>query len=278
MFLGHAGAVYGLAPSADGRWLASASADQTLRLWTLAGCDSRPPLGATLERDAQGVFTVKEVTPRGFAQEMGLRPGDRIDQCSAWNRRPSRPRCSLSQIDTIAPGTPISIAVHRGGRPEQFQTTRRDSPVLSLFPGSDREWVTWMPEGYYDTSIAGDRRLLGWHVNKGLAAPPEFYPMSRYEAQLRQPRVIDTLLRTADAVGAIGAAAPPVVVAPPTIRVVAPVAAQPGGEIAVQQPALDLRIEAVGSPDRLVRSLVVRNGSVPLSAPHRSTRRYPGSR
>ncbi|HKI18404.1 MAG TPA: hypothetical protein VKA15_11010, partial [Isosphaeraceae bacterium] len=146
--------------------------------------------------------------------------------------------------------------------PEQFQTTRRDSPVLSFFPGSDREWVTWMPEGYYDTSIAGDRRLLGWHVNKGLAAPTEFYPMSRYEAQLRQPRVIDTLLRTADAAGAIGALAPPVVVAPPTIRIIAPVAAPAGGEIAVQQPSLDLRIEVAGSQDRLIRSLVFRNGSV----------------
>ena len=144
---------------------------------------------------------------------------------------------------------------------EQFQTTRRNSPVLSLFLGSDREWVAWMPEGYYDTSIAGDRRLLGWHVNKGLAAPPEFYPMSRYETQLRQPRLIDTLLRTADAVGAVSEQAPPVVAAPPTIRMIAPVPAAPGAEIAVQQPSLDLRIEIVGSPGRLVRSLVVRNGS-----------------
>jgi len=261
VFLGHAGAIYGLAPSADGRWLASASADQTVRLWTLAGCDTRPPLGATLDRDAQGVFTVKDVTPRGFAREMGLQPGDRIDRCSVGFVAIA-PEVLIQQIDTIAPGTPISIAVRRGGRPEQFQTTRRDSPVLSFFPGSDREWVAWMPEGFYDTSIAGDRRLLGWHVNKGLAAPTEFYPMSRYEAQLRQPQVIDTLLRTADAVGAIGALAPPVVVAPPTIRIVAPVAAPPGGEIAVQQPILDLRIEVAGSQDRLIRSLVFRNGSV----------------
>ena len=195
---------------------------------------------------------------------MGLRPGDRIDRCTVNLDKvvAIAPEALIQQIGTIVPGTPIFIAVRRGGQPEQFQTTRRDSPVLSLFPGSDREWVAWMPEGYYDTSIAGDRRLLGWHVNKGLAAPTEFYPMSRYEAQLRQPRVIDTLLRTADAVGTIGAVAPPVVVAPPTIRIVAPVPAPPGGEIAVQQPALELRIEAVGSQGRFVRSLVVRNGSV----------------
>jgi WD40 repeat protein len=272
VFLGHAGAVHGLAPSADGRWLASASADQTVRLWALAGCDARPPLGATLERDAQGVVTVKQVTPRGFAQEMGLRPGDRIEESSLSRDRSAvavAPEVLTQQIDTSAPGTPITIAVRRGGRREQFQTTRRDSPVLSLFPGSDREWVIWMPEGYYDTSIAGDRRLLGWHVNRVelrpdriVPLPSEFHPMSRYEAQLRRPRVIDTLLRTADAAGAIGGAEPPVVVAPPAIRIVAPPAAAPGAEIVVPQPNLAVRIEAVGSPGRLIRSLVVRNGSV----------------
>jgi WD40 repeat protein len=263
VFSGHSGAIHGLAPSADGRWLASASADQTVRLWTLAGCDVRPPLGATLERDAQGVYTVKDITRRGFAQEMGLKVGDKIDQCSLALDKlvVIAPDALMRQIDTIAPGTPIVIAVQRAGRAEQFQTTRRDSPVLSLFPSNDREWVMWMPEGYYDTSIAGDRRLLGWHVNKELPAPTEFYPMSRFEAQLRQPRIIDTLLRTANAIGAIGAAAAPVVVAPPAIRVIAPIAALPGGEIAVQQPSLNLRIEVAGSQDRLIRSLIFRNGS-----------------
>ena len=71
VFLGHAGAIHGLAPSADGRWLASASADQTVRLWTLAGCDTRPPLGATLDRDAQGVFTVKDVAPAASRRKWG---------------------------------------------------------------------------------------------------------------------------------------------------------------------------------------------------------------
>jgi WD40 repeat protein len=264
VFLGHSGATYGLAPSADGRWLASASADQTLRLWALAGCDSRPPLGATFDRDAAGVFTVREVTRRGFAEEMGLQPGDRVEQCSVVRGEllaPIAPDALVREIDTVAPGTPIAIAVRRGGQPAQFQTTRRDSPVLSLFPSSDREWVMWMPEGYYDTSFAGDRRLLGWHVNKGMAVPPEFHPMSRYEAQLRRPRIIDALLQTADAVGAIGAGQPPEIVAPPSIQITAPVAAPGGGEIVVQQPALNLRLEVVGSPGRPVRSLVVRNGS-----------------
>jgi WD40 repeat protein len=272
LFLGHSGAINGLAPSADGRWLASASADQTVRLWTLAGSHTRPALGATFDRDAQGVFTVKEVARRSFAQEMGLKTGDRIDTCY-YVVRGERVRVTpddlIRRIDTIAPGTPIGVEAHRAGQPREFQTTRRDSPVLSLFPSSDHEWVTWMPEGDYDTSIAGDQRLLGWHVNKGVAEAAEFYPMSRYEDMLRHVKVIDTLLQTADPIRALEARPPgrppPDPVPPPKISVLAPVAPQGGGEIVVQRPSLDLRVRVDGSPGHPVQSLVVRNGS----------RRYP---
>ena len=73
-----------------------------------------------------------------------------------------------------------------------------------------------MPEGFYDTSIAGDRRLLGWHVNKWTPvagrfhpALSDFFPMSRYEGLFHQRRVIDQLLQTGDPVAAL-ALAPPI--------------------------------------------------------------------
>ena len=44
-------------------------------------------------------------------------------------------------------------------------TTKRNSPVMSLMLGEDREWVLWTPQGFYDTSIEGDTRYLGWHIN-----------------------------------------------------------------------------------------------------------------
>jgi hypothetical protein len=85
-------------------------------------------------------------------------------------------------------------------------TTKRTNPALSLFVGENREWVTWMPRGYYDTSIDGDTKFLGWHLNKSTIyrpGPSDFLPSIRFEKALRQPKrvqpnVLDTLLRTAD--------------------------------------------------------------------------------
>ena len=54
VFAGHSSPVVSLAPSPDGRWLASSSLDQTVLLYPLAGCDTRPPLGATFRPRADG--------------------------------------------------------------------------------------------------------------------------------------------------------------------------------------------------------------------------------
>ncbi len=175
---GHVDAVYAMAPSPDGRWLATASADQTIRLWSLAGCDTRAPLGAVFERDAQGNWIVNRVSTRGFADQMGLKVNDRVKKVEQKKTddlgRAARTPLALDRLDAeiqaIAPDLSSSIVfeVTRPGGPNlpPLSTFRLDRSALNLLPGSDREWIVWMPESYYDTSIAGDSRLLGWHVNK----------------------------------------------------------------------------------------------------------------
>ena len=75
LYAGHDGAVTCLAPSKDGHWLATGSFDQTVRLWTLAGCDEVPRLGAVFEPD--GRRAVKSVEPLSFGEAMGLQVGDK---------------------------------------------------------------------------------------------------------------------------------------------------------------------------------------------------------
>src|SRR5262249_10354609 len=79
-------------------------------------------------------------------------------------------------------------------------TTRRNSPALALFVGTEKEWVFWTPRGYYDTSIEGDSRYLGWHINAefGSTRPTDFVPIGAYAGTMLRPRVLDRLWRTGD--------------------------------------------------------------------------------
>jgi WD40 repeat protein len=48
------------------------------------------------------------------------------------------------------------------------------APLLSLFMATNREWVSWTPEGYYACSPSGDQ-LVGWHMNRGVYNAAAFY-------------------------------------------------------------------------------------------------------
>ena len=52
-------------------------------------------------------------------------------------------------------------------------------PTLTLFPADDGEWVAWIPEGYFATSVDGDK-YVGWHYNHGVDSAAEFHSFSEY--------------------------------------------------------------------------------------------------
>ena len=96
--------------------------------------------------------------------------GDRVKKVSELKAQVPR-ELAIERLDTeisaIEPGSSaIVVEASRGPAAlNPLSTFRRDRSALNLLPGSDGEWIMWMPESFYDTSIAGDRRLLGWHLN-----------------------------------------------------------------------------------------------------------------
>src|SRR5262249_26065700 len=255
VFAGHSAPVAALAPSPDGRWLASSSLDQTVMLYPLAGCDTRPGLGATFRQRPDGVWTVATLERKGFAAAMGLRVNDRLGHGGPrWGRddrryykTPEEIAVFLKFVDECEPYLyTIGIKVRRTvilpaigafdvELAQPLPTTKRNNAALTLFLGADREWVAWTPQGYYETSIEGDSRFLGWHVNPPFdtVRPTVFARIGPFGGRMTRGDVLEGLWRPG--APARGAAAvppgsrPPVVAAaedqPPQI-VFAPV---PGG-------------------------------------------------
>jgi WD40 repeat protein len=69
--------------------------------------------------------------------------------------------------------------------------------LLSIFVGEDQEWVAWTPEGYYTSSVNGDK-YIGWHVNRGVAQLADFYSAAQFQKQFYRPDVISEYLKTRD--------------------------------------------------------------------------------
>jgi WD40 repeat protein len=113
-FVGHTGTVRDVAPSADGRFLVSGSADQTVRLWNL-------------------------------------------------------------------------------------QTREL---IVSVFNGTDGEWVAWTPQGYYASSPNGDR-IVGWQINKGADQAAEYVTASQLRHKFYRPDIVERAFALAGATEAV---------------------------------------------------------------------------
>ena len=67
--------------------------------------------------------------------------------------------------------------------------------LLTIFQGTDNEWVAWTPEGYYTASVNGDK-YVGWHINQGENRSALYYPASRFSKQFYSPEIVAKYLET----------------------------------------------------------------------------------
>lgn len=86
-----------------------------------------------------------------------------------------------------APGLTIALrCVAAGSEPAA-------PPDLSLFVGTDDEWVVFSRSGYYDASPRGDRHF-GYHVNRGPEREALFLPSDRFSAVFYRPDLIRAIV------------------------------------------------------------------------------------
>jgi len=88
----------------------------------------------------------------------------------------------------------IALVAYANGTVSWLRTAD-GKPLLHLFIHADeRRWVLWTPEGYYDCSPGGDE-LIGWHMNRTMDLPPDFFSVSRFRKIFYRPDVIDAVVK-----------------------------------------------------------------------------------
>jgi len=120
--------------------------------------------------------------------------------------------------------------------------------LLTVFVATDGEWVAWTNQGYYTSSLRGDR-YIGWHVNQGAGHAAIYYPAALFH----RPDVVAEYLRGGDIKKALASAnvrpamaiTPIETMLPPLVYV-----AEPGQDGLIVEKEL-LRVKAAGLSNNL---------------------------
>jgi WD40 repeat protein len=207
-YTAHQGEVMALAPSADGRWLLTASRDQTIAALSLDDWPAGNELAARFEVRDDKLY-VDKVDTGGPAWEAGLLEGDEIRLLALGGQpvyyrtdehggQKASPTAGLAALRSPTPGEELVLHLRRVGRSDLVSTNTllRRRPQWRFFPTAEREWVLWLWRGYYyDTSTNGDS-LIGWHVNQGdrLEQQPAFHPAAKFRSVFQRPALLDRML------------------------------------------------------------------------------------
>jgi len=275
-FRGHHDFVTSVGVSRDLRFLASGSADGTIRVWSLDGLAEGQEVSGRWGAEfavQEAVLRVTSLRPAGPLFRRGVRVGDVLTEIG-WpaegdTQSEKRPAEILNRLRDLPTMSQVVFHCRRDGAPRPvFQLVPAWQPMATLFVDTNREWAFWTPEGYYDASANG-HTLFGWQMNRGLQRLPDFYRADQYVKTLERPGVLQRLLPAGDLDAALRQAAvqPPAetqeilsqhIAATPIIEIVSPRAGELIREGSIKVTA---RI-AVPAPGALVRTKLFANGVV----------------
>ncbi len=163
-FIGHTGAIHSVTVSRDAKYLASGSDDQTIILWNLKETGQLPSVAS--------VFNNNEWL--GFFKEMGMEEVVNKGSNAGWEEailflKESKNKSYLDLEEAYA------------------NLGAEMKPFARMFISDDKEWICWVPTGYFNCSTNGGS-YFGWHVNNGIAQLADYYSAEQYFEILYRPK------------------------------------------------------------------------------------------
>jgi WD40 repeat protein len=237
-WIGHNWPIQALAFSRDGRYLVSASKDQTICVWnltdlgtTLGKCGRLNGLAVESSAGKAGLLRLAQLTldlpfavsadgttlserNENALQARKVAVGDLIEQVDG--KVFQGPGASLAFYEYLwkkAPKDPVTLKIKGKGTVtltlDQGIDTRK--PLFSLYISQDQDrkyqWVGWNPLGPYDTSDPnwGDK-AIGWHSNTNdPKKPTSFRYADQYRKEYYRPHILKYLIAKGDVPAALKA-------------------------------------------------------------------------
>jgi len=66
--------------------------------------------------------------------------------------------------------------------------------LLTLFHGSNGEWVAWTPTGHYTASVNGDK-MVGWQINRGVDKAADYVKAAQLRKHFYSPDIVANTIR-----------------------------------------------------------------------------------
>ncbi len=200
----HTNAVNSLSQSADGRYLASGSQDQTIRIWSLDGLLTQPAKfsqraawGGDFEiRDGKLIAT--SLLEFGILKGRRLQDADQVVKIAlpyeGQRREITDPHQILNALETSPLTEAVEVHASRAGANlPPFIVTPAWEPMTTLFIDRRNEWAAWSPAGYYNSSVDGDE-LFGFQINPSRRGEePKFSRAEQLRDQYERPDLLQKL-------------------------------------------------------------------------------------